>query len=309
MSGKDAEQQLHELFRDAFRQRRGVGGPGDDCAVLRPPKASVLHQTVDQVVEGVHVEWGTPPAVFARKLLGRTLSDLAAAGARPWALSWTICAPAKTAGHAWLKRLANAFLAEAESYSVSVVGGDVSSAPDGAPVVLSCTALGQGPKIAPGRGGALPGDQILVTGKLGGAVSSGRHLRPQPRLDQGARLLRDCRPHAMMDLSDGLAVDLQRILSASQVGAQIDLARIPWANQGQQTRAQRAIELGEGEDYELLAVLSPRATQSLLKTRVGKRDWTCIGEIVAGRRLSWLDAGAKLPRFKPQPWQHKLTRP
>lgn len=306
MSSKDAEQQLHQLFREAFRKQRGVRGPGDDCAVFHPPKASVLHQTVDQVVEGVHVPWGCRPVDFARKLLGRTLSDLAAAGATPWVVSWTICAPARASGRAWLMRLARAFLAECERQSVSVVGGDVSSAPAGAPVVLTCTAMGRAAAAAPGRAGARVGDSILVTGQLGSAVSSGRHLAPQPRLMEGRDLVRDFRPRAMMDLSDGLAIDLGRILQASQVGAEVWLDAIPWADGISDQAEARARALGEGEDYELLAVLSARTARTLLATRQGRQRWTEIGSITPGTRLKWLDQGTPQADFQPLAWQHDL---
>lgn len=248
---------------------------------------------------------GTRPAIMARKLVGRTLSDLAAAGATPWALSWTICAPPAPRRSAWLRSLARAFLAAAERENASVIGGDVSSAPEGAPVVLSCTALGVADQAAPGRAGARPGDLILVTGRLGGSLRSGRHLAPQPRLAEGKRLIGRYRPHAMMDLSDGLAADLPRILQASEVGGRIALDRLPLALGLKRDLAGYSSAVADGEDYELLVVMAPRTAQRALRDPLLRRaGLVAIGAIEERPGLRWTRDGAELRSWKPQPWQH-----
>lgn len=304
-SRQDGEDALHDIFRSSFVRRKGLGGPGDDCAELRPWPGRRLHQTVDQVVEGVHVKEGTQPAVMARKLVGRTLSDLAAAGARPWALSWTIAASAAPGRGRWLKQLARSFLAAAERHQASVIGGDVSSAPAGAPVVLSCTALGVSDRAAPGRGGARPGDVVLVTGRLGGAVRSGRHLAPQPRLREGRRLVERYRPHAMMDLSDGLAQDLPRILRASEVGARVALDRLPLATGLHADDRGFAAAVGEGEDYELLTVLAPQtARRALADPLLRRAGLLAIGSIEAKRGLRWQLDGRWQRGWNPAKWSH-----
>lgn len=249
----------------------------------------------------------TQPAVMARKLVGRTLSDLAAAGARPWALSWTIAAsPSPTRG-AWLRALARAFLAAAEREHASVIGGDVSSLPADSPVVLTCTAIGVTDSAAPGRAGARPGDLVMVTGKLGGALRSGRHLAPQPRLAEGRRLVEKYRPHAMMDLSDGLAADLPRILRASEVGARIALDRLPLALGLQSDLAGFGAAVADGEDYELLVVAAPRTAHRALRDPLLQRaGLVAIGTIEEKRGLRWTQEGKILRRWSPQPWSHDL---
>lgn len=280
-------------------------GPGDDCAQLKPWPGRPLYQTVDQVVEGVHVKWGTRPAVMARKLVGRTLSDLAAAGATPWALSWTICAPPAPRRGAWLRALAEAFLSAAERENASVIGGDVSSAPEGSAVVLSCTALGVADQVAPGRSGARPGDLVLVTGRLGGSLRSGRHLAPQPRIAEGRRLIERYKPHAMMDLSDGLAADLPRLLKASGVGARIALDRLPLAIGLKPNLAGYGSAVADGEDYELLVVLAPRTAQRALRDPLLRRaGLVAIGAIVDRDGLRWTRDGELLRTWKPKPWSH-----
>lgn len=302
---QNSEDALHDIFRSSFRRRKGLSGPGDDCAQLKPWPGRLLYQTVDQVVEGVHVEMGTQPAVMARKLVGRTLSDLAAAGAQPWALSWTIAASPSPNRTAWLHALARAFLAAAEREQASVIGGDVSSSPAGSPVVLTCTALGVTDSAAPGRGGAKPGDLVMVTGKLGGALRSGRHLAPQPRLDLGRRLVEKYRPHAMMDLSDGLAADLPRILRSSEVGARIALDRLPLAVGLNPDLQGFGAAVADGEDYELLVVAAPRTAHRALRDPLLQRGGlVAIGTIETKRGLRWTREGKILRRWTPEPWSH-----
>jgi len=296
--GEDA---LHAIFRAAWRARRGIVGPGDDCALLRPPRGRTLVWTTDQLALGVHARAGVSPEILACKLLRRSLSDVAAAGARPWALSWTLAAPRATSA-AWLQRLARAFLREAEHFGLPVAGGDCSTA---RALVLTCTILGLAPRGgAPGRGGARPGDLLLVTGRLGGAVSSGRHLLPQPRLREGERLAERYRASAMMDLSDGLARDLPRLLARSRAGARVHLDRLPLAGElrGVPGAVERA--LGEGEDYELLAALAPaQAARALRDPLLRRCGITPIGEVTRPPRLQWLRAG-RPARVRARGYEH-----
>jgi len=256
---------------------------------MRPPSGAATLQTVDQVIEGVHAELGTPWTVLARKLLRRTLSDLAAVGARPWAVSWTIAAPAE-ASRSRLKRMSLAFIEEANSFGCAVVGGDLSQCPH---LVLTCTATGlEGRRRAPGRSAARPGDWLLVTGKLGGAVQSGRHLHPEPRLTEGTRLNHIYRPRAMMDLSDGLATDLPRLLRASGVGAEVQLDLLPLHHEAKRLdgMSRWKCATAEGEDYELLLALPPRRAQMALNDPVLKRTGlTHIGHITDSDALLWFE--------------------
>ena len=119
------ENQLHRIFQDSSPKIKGVSGPGDDCAILSPPAGRKLLQTVDQVIGGVHLELDSKPAVYAHKLLRRTISDLAAAGATPWAVSWTLATP-PTWKSAKLRALAKAFLAAADEFGMGDAGGDCS---------------------------------------------------------------------------------------------------------------------------------------------------------------------------------------
>ena len=260
--------------------------------------------TTDQVAAGVHVPADAAPGVMARKLLRRSLSDLAAAGAAPWAATWNVAAPKKTPLD-WLRRLARAFLAEAERFGCPVVGGDLSAAPG---LVLSCQLLGrESRRRAPGRSGARPGHRICVTGRLGGAVSSGRHLRPEPRLTEGRLLVERYRATAMIDLSDGLARDLPRILRASSVGAVVDLESLPLSRGLQHQKSGWEAAVGEGEDYELLAVLRPDAARHAARDAVLRRTgFRVIGAIEEGQGVEWR-ADGKAMALRAKGWEHRWS--
>jgi len=257
------------------------------------PRGRALLWTTDQVALGVHARADAPPEALARKLLLRTLSDLAAAGAQPWAVLWTIAAP-RQRPLAYLRRLARAFLAEARRHRVAVVGGDCTTA---RALVLTCSALGlEARRGTPGRSGARPGDVLLVTGRLGDAVRSGRHLRPVPRLAEGRLLAATHRAHAMMDLSDGLARDLPRLLERSRVGAAVRLESLPLAAGLSGSQRAFASAIGEGEDYELLAALAPAdARRALADARLRRCGIHAIGRITAARGLLWLKDGVAVP--------------
>jgi thiamine-monophosphate kinase len=159
----------------------------------------------------------------------------------PEALLVTFAAPASTA-------LADA-IALYEGFAetgVAVVGGDTSSAAD---VVVGVTALGHAERV-PGRTGARPGDLLVVTGPLGAAGAAfrrGQYARPPLRLDEGRRLARHA--HAMLDLSDGLAVDAAHLARRSVVRCVVDLDAVPRAG------GATLDDLGFGEDFELLAAV------------------------------------------------------
>jgi thiamine-monophosphate kinase len=190
--------------------------------------------TQDALVEGVHF-------TFARlswrelgfRAAAVNISDLAASGARPLGLVVGMCTPA----HQPLSEVVELYEGMAET-NVPVVGGDTSRSEQ---VVLAVTALGKAERI-PGRGGARPGDLLVVTGPLGG-----KPVRPPLRVEEGVRLARHA--HAMLDLSDGLARDAGHIAARSGVRCVIELDRVPLAE------GATVADLGYGEDYELLAAV------------------------------------------------------
>lgn len=239
------EDQLHRLFAERFQPRPGMLGPGDDCAILiNPPQQFCI--SCDQLIAGVHFEVHASARQIAEKLIGRSLSDLAAAGASPYSCTLT-CAFPEDYSNEQSFELCNEIISAAAQYQLAIIGGDCSSAKQ---LVLSCTVMGRANGKVPGRNSAKVGGQIYVSRALGGAVHSGRHLSPTPELALGKLLVEKCNPQAMIDLSDGLDNDLHSILRASNVGARVDVDLLP-LNTG--CDWQQAVS--EGEDYGLLIVL------------------------------------------------------
>jgi thiamine-monophosphate kinase len=246
--------QLGELGLLAELEQRGlIVGVAHDAAEL----AGGLVVTQDALVEGVHFRLGQ---LRWRDLGWRAaavnLSDLAASGAEPEALLVTLAAPPETEVGDVLELYEG--LAET---GVPVAGGDTTAAPQ---VVLSVTAIGRSERV-PGRAGARPGDVLVVTGELGAAGAAFRRsafVRPPLRLAEGRALA--AAAHAMLDVSDGLAVDAGHLARRSGVRCTIDLERVPLAP------GATVDDLGFGEDYELLAALDPDAVHGHACTQIGQ---------------------------------------
>jgi thiamine-monophosphate kinase len=228
---------LGEFGLLAELERRGLARRiEDDAARL----GDGLVVTQDALLEGVHfrLDWATWREV-GYKAAAVNLSDLAASGAEPLGLVVTLALPAETS----VQNVVELYEGLAEC-GVEVVGGDTSAAEQ---VVLSVTALGRSERV-PGRGGARPGDVLVVTGALGAAAVAFREqrmARPPLRLDEGRRLARHA--HALLDISDGLAADAGHLARRSACRVVIDLERVPLAP------GATVDDLGFGEDYELLA--------------------------------------------------------
>ena len=231
--------ELGELGLLAELERRGL------AQAIEHDAAQVGDRVVtqDALVEGVHfrLDW-----ISWRDLGWRAaavnLSDLAASGAEPEGLLVTLAAPGATR----LDDVLALYEGIAET-GVPVIGGDTTSASQ---LVLSVTAVGRAERV-PGRGGARPGDLIVVTGALGAAGAAFRrdsYVRAPLRLAEGRELA--AHAHAMLDVSDGLAVDGAHLARRSQCRVVIELERVPLAEGAE------LADLGFGEDYELLAAVA-----------------------------------------------------
>jgi thiamine-monophosphate kinase len=229
--------ELGELGLLAELERRGLArGIENDVAQL----AGGLVATQDALVEGVHfhLDW-TTHRELGYKAAAVNLSDLAASGAVPEALLVTLGA----AEDAQLRDVLELYEGLNEP-GVPVVGGDTTRAPQ---LMVSVTALGRSQRV-PGRGGARPGDLVVVTGPLGAAGAAfreHRHARPPLRLEEGRRLAASA--NALTDISDGLAVSCAQIAALSCCRIEIELERVPLAP------GATVEDLSFGEDYELLA--------------------------------------------------------
>jgi len=256
--------------------RNVLTGIGDDCAVIKPIRGGDLELLkADALVEGIHFAKGTPPERIGWKALCRPLSDIAAMGGIPLHAMITVAAPAAWTTGTW-KGLYRGIGKAASTHGVSVVGGETVRSPG--PAFLSVSLTGTVPKNRLKlRGGAKPGDLICVTGKLGGSLGSGRHLRFTPRLEEGQWLGAERRVTAMMDLSDGLGSDLPKLAAESGCSFLIDPESLP-RNRG----CSIAEALSDGEDYELLLTVSRKAWPSLMKRWKAcfpRTPLTCIGRM------------------------------
>lgn len=242
-------------------------GIGDDAAVLARSDAYQV-VSVDAAVEGVHFRWSFASAeVLAARAVSAAVSDLAAMGARPRALLCAMTLAADVDDRRF-KGLVEGYAAAAAGYGLTVIGGNLTS---GATTSLTTTAIGEA-DVWTGRGSAVVGDRVFVSGPLGGsalglqALLKGRqdgplspHIErwrsPRARLD----LCQSMGPHvhAAIDISDGLLQDLGHLCTASQVGAEVEADAIPLAPN--LVPAARSLGLDPldlalcgGEDYELI---------------------------------------------------------
>lgn len=278
----------HIYARSADLGPRVIVGPGDDAAVLEVDGGRLVW-TVDQLVEGRHYGADASIEQIARKAVARSVSDAAAMASRPIA---GLATGALRAGFEGGNELFDAMARWAERWGAPLVGGDIAVV-DG-PTVLTVAVLAA-PATARGcplRSEARVGQGVYVTGELGGALESGRHLTFEPRVEEAIELagaLGD-RLGAMMDLSDGLGRDAARIARASGVRVEIEGERTPRAAGVRDVV--RAVS--DGEDYELLFTaggeVPARLAGGLRVTRVGRvvEGEGCV--LVEGGRV--VDAGA-----------------
>ncbi|HET9349945.1 MAG TPA: thiamine-phosphate kinase, partial [Burkholderiales bacterium] len=254
--------------------------------------------TTDMLVEGRHFLPDAEPRALGHKALAVNLSDLAAAGATPrWA---TLAISLPSAEAVWLEAFSAGFFALAERYGVDLIGGDTTRSER---LSICVAAIGEVPPgLALTRAAARPGDDIWVSGELGGAAlglvhpeiaeAAKRLHMPEPRVELGVRLRGLA--HAAIDISDGLAGDLGHIAERSQVAAIVEYARIPRPLVFQKLGApdlERDCVLSGGDDYELdfTAPTARRAALDLLAVELGLA-LTRVGTIEAGSGLSILDA-------------------
>ena len=228
-----------------------ICGPGDDCAVVRINDLAGLDLilTSDPVTDQIHFSNDASPENIGHKALARSLSDIAAMGAKP---AWSLCnitAPPST-DTAVIEGISAGMKALADVFSVSITGGDVSESPVLSAHVFTVGTVPSGKAVL--RSTAGPGDRIYVTGQLGGSIL-GRHLSFMPRVSEGLMLNKWAT--SMIDISDGLASDLKHLGDASGTGAVIYAKDIPISSAASAINdgvAELNHALFDGEDFELL---------------------------------------------------------
>jgi thiamine-monophosphate kinase len=288
-------------------------GIGDDCAILRLKPGFELLVTTDLCIENVHFRRAWHPATaVGHRCLTRGLSDIAAMGGEPLACFLSLGLPADLP-QAWANGFLRGLLALARRHKIQLAGGDVSSAPQ---ITADIVVTGQVPSgTAILRSGAEPGDRIYVSGALGGSAGtlkqllsgkaikptkSSPHFYPTPRLEVGDWLRKRHLATAMIDISDGVSVDLRHICDESGVAAILISNKVPIAKS-----ADLELALHGGEDYELLFT-TPKSAK--IPSRIAGVMVTEIGEIRNRRDYSSaiqiLGDNGKVRPLPQRGWEH-----
>jgi thiamine-monophosphate kinase len=309
-----------------------IVGPGDDAAVIVPERGTFDVLTTDAQVDGVHFDLRfVPPSAVGHRALAVNLSDLAAMGAQPRAALLSLVLPDALEAAA-LDQVIDGLLDIAASSRVTLVGGNITRSPG--PLVIDVTASGSvRPRRILRRSGARPGDELFVTGTLGGAAIGlrslqqafadgrllpdtravadpvARYLRPEPRVRAGLLLGRNRAATSCVDLSDGLGDGVRQLAAASRVGITIDADALP-VSEGTRRWHERhggdplETALIGGDDYELLFTVGPRHRNRLkgVRGQLGDLPITRIGVVTKGRDLLLRSAGGT--RELPAGYEH-----
>lgn len=312
-----------------------VIGIGDDAAVFRGTAGKETVITADLLVEDIDFRrTTTPPYLLGHKSLAVSLSDVAAMGARPLWSMMSIGVPEDVWQTDFVERLYDGVLDLANRYGVQLIGGDTSRTTEN--IVIDSIVAGEATAgMSVLRSGASVGDQIFVTGSLGAAaaglrlIERGAHLAEQNLADEDSQkldhiLLRQLRPEprvgwgivlgeerlatSMIDLSDGLSSDLNRVCTVSGVGALIDSSLLPIDERVIELCGRRALDplqlaLHGGEDFELLFTVKP-ANATRLPRRVDGVGIKCIGTIQSASEGVRISEGPRTWELKPGGWKH-----
>ncbi len=306
-------------------------GIGDDTAVLKFGNRNLLF-TTDALLEKIHFDWKyTNPYLLGRKSLSVNLSDIAAMGGKPRFAVISLAIPANES----LQKIEKFYLGIrdcAKQYKTSMVGGDTDRSKDGWKITIALIGEVKKPVY---RSGAKIGDQIWVTGHpgfsalglnllrahllspslqrrgLGGGQFTEVHQNPTPRIKEGKILSEKNLTSAMIDISDGLLLDLQQICSASKVGAKIYSDALPLSEVFKSTSKKLKLDpiqlaLTGGEDYELLFTSPQKNEKNLVRTfKKLKTSLHCIGKITPQNQgVKVIDARGNEIKFKQKGFSH-----
>jgi thiamine-monophosphate kinase len=315
------ERELISAVRKEFsgKKKNLILGIGDDAAVIRSASKSLL-LTTDLLIEDIHfIASLHPPYYLGRKALNVNLSDIAAMGGRP---RFALLGLALRAGTEldYVKKFLLGFKAVAQESRTELIGGDISAS---AKITISVTVIGEGDHFIQ-RSGAKPGDLIFVSGWLGDAAAGlnllkrgfelGKNkkaaallrafLDPVPQTRLGLALSSQRGATAMIDLSDGLSVDLFHLCEESRVGADIHLEKLPLSPELRLfMKKPESLALHGGEDYQLLFTVDPR-NLGLMEKLQKKYRIHLIGKMRRGKAISLVDEKGKKRPLEIKGFEH-----
>jgi thiamine-monophosphate kinase len=281
-------------------------GPGDDSAALRFTPGATCLVTTDMLLEGscfILKEAGARRV--GRKAMAVNLSDIAAMAGKPVAAVVSVGLP-REGGQALAEELYLGMREMADAFDTAIIGGDTNSW--NGPLVISVTLLGEATeKGAVCRSGAKRGDSLLVTGPLGGSIR-GRHLEFTPRIKEALALHQLVDLHAMIDVSDGLALDLYRLCQESRCGAVVRAKDVPISDDAKimsHDRLPLDHALEDGEDFELLFAVGPEDGDRLVKTQpIEGITLTHVGECIS--QGLWLEEQGQCKPLEPRGYVHEM---
>jgi thiamine-monophosphate kinase len=307
------EQDVIERLR-SIADSPAARGLADDAALF-----DGLVITHDAIAEDVHFLRTDPPASVGWKLVAVNLSDLAGKGAEPAAalLAMSLSDPD------WDRGILDGVEAACESYGLDLIGGDTIALPDGAARIYGLTAIGRAGERTPSRTGGRPGDRLWLAGTIGDSAAGLAQLsddpeakgplvdiyrRPIPLLEIGQGLA--ARATAMMDVSDGLLIDLSKLCEASGCGAKIDMDSLPLSSafvaERGQGRKQRLFAATGGDDYALLATL-PEDLDPISLSLPKAPTLACIGRLVPERGVQLSDRDGEIPLPETLGYEHRAS--
>jgi thiamine-monophosphate kinase len=295
------------IRRQTPHNPRVLLGPGDDTAALDWRSGKPLLVTTDMLLDGSCFRLAEAgPRRVGRKAMAVNLSDIAAMAGKPVAAVVSVGLP-RQGGMAIAQELYQGLRQMADAFDTALIGGDTNSW-DG-PLVISVTLIGEATERGPvHRSGSRPGDWLMVTGPLGGSIL-GKHLDFTPRVREALALHAAVPLHAMIDISDGLAADVNHMCEEGHCGAVLRAESIPITPEaGAMNDGRSPLEhaLGDGEDFELAFAVAPEDGRRLKETQpVASVTLAHIGEFVESGL--WLEENGTRRALQPVGYVHDLS--